>query len=59
MRKVSDATVRKKFTRFDDDDSGALDFEEFCALMRACRSAAKVDAMPGAGPDTRPPSSST
>jgi hypothetical protein len=47
MKNVSEAEVRKRFTRFDADNSGALDFEEFCVLMNASRSAARVDAMPG------------
>lgn len=47
MKRVKEKEVRAKFARFDADGSGALSFEEFCNLMNAARSAARVDAMSG------------
>ena len=43
----SDEDVRATFDRFDADGSGALDVHEFRALMRALRSSARLDRMPG------------
>ena len=47
IRALDPAVVRDVFDRFDADDSGTLDRAEFRAMMRALRSAANVDRMPG------------
>ena len=37
LNAVTEEDVEKKFREFDDDDSGALDLDEFSAMMRQLR----------------------
>ena len=46
-RPAREADARALFRRFDADVTGALDVDEFAALVRCLRSRARLDAMPG------------